>query len=153
MGSFISIACRCVGLCSIASTARYTPWPRIDFRDFGRQHLRKKANKLPRSRSALAYERMIRFLLFIDGLLGLYILILIAAAVMSWLIAFDVVNIRNNIVRLIWNVLTALTEPALRPIRRYIPNLGGLDMSFLVLFIVIQFVRAVVVPNLIDVMQ
>jgi YggT family protein len=96
---------------------------------------------------------MIRFLLFIDGLLWLYILILIAAAVMSWLIAFNVVNIRNDFVRLIVNLLTALTEPVLRPIRRFIPNLGGLDMSFLVLFIAIQFVRAVVLPTLVDAMQ
>jgi YggT family protein len=93
---------------------------------------------------------MIYLLDFIDSLLGLYILVLVVAAVMSWLIAFNVVNIRNDAVRFIWNALTALTEPLLRPIRRYIPTVGGLDLSFLVLFIAIQFVRAVVLPILTD---
>ena len=93
---------------------------------------------------------MVYLLDFIDSLLYLYILVLVVAAVLSWLIAFNVVNIRNDVVRLVLRVVTALTEPVLQPIRRYVPSLGGLDLSFLLLFIAIQFVRAVVLPILID---
>jgi YggT family protein len=93
---------------------------------------------------------MIRLLLFIDWLLGLYVFILILSAIMSWLIAFDVVNLRNNLVRSIMYALDALTNPVLAPIRRFVPSLGGLDISFLVLFILIQLVRSVIIPDLID---
>lgn len=93
---------------------------------------------------------MIYLISFIDSLLGLYIIILIVTAVMSWLFAFDVINHRNSVVQMIWTALGALTEPALRPIRRIIPNFGGLDMSFIVLFIGIQFVRSVLLPILLD---
>lgn len=92
----------------------------------------------------------IRILGFVDWLLGFYVFILIFAAIMSWLIAFNVVNIRNDVVRTVVHVLDALTEPVLRPIRRYVPAFGGLDISFLILFIAIQFVRAVILPSLID---
>jgi YggT family protein len=93
---------------------------------------------------------MIRLLFFIDWLLGLYVFILIVTAIMSWLIAFDVVNLRNNLVRSVMYALEALTTPALAPLRRYVPNIGGLDISFLVLFILIQFIRSVIIPELID---
>ena len=93
---------------------------------------------------------MIHLLNFIDSLLWLYIVILIVTAVMSWLFAFDVINHRNNVVQMVWTTLLAVTEPALRPIRRVTPNLGGLDMSFLVLFIGLQFVRGVLLPILTD---
>jgi YggT family protein len=96
---------------------------------------------------------MIRLLLFIDWLLGLYVFILILTAIMSWLIAFDVVNMRNNLVRSVMYALDSLTTPLLAPIRRYVPSLGGLDLSFLVLFILIQFIRSVIIPTLIDVFQ
>jgi YggT family protein len=93
---------------------------------------------------------MIRLLDFIDQLLGLYLFILICAAAMSWLIAFSVVNFKNNVVRSVVHALDALTEPVLRPIRRFVPPIGGLDMSFLVLCIAIQLVRSVIIPDLID---
>ncbi len=54
--------------------------------------------------------------------LNLYTWVIIAAAVLSWLIAFNVVNIRNDVVRSIWNMLLALTEPLLQPIRRFLPK-------------------------------
>jgi YggT family protein len=93
---------------------------------------------------------MIRLLDFIDWLLGLYVFILVVTAVMSWLVAFSVINTRNDFVRQVLYTLELLTEPALRPIRRFVPPLGGLDMSFLVLFILIQLVRSVVIPELQD---
>jgi YggT family protein len=96
---------------------------------------------------------MIRLLLFVDYLLGLYVFILVVAAILSWLIAFDVVNVRNNFVRSVSYALSALTEPVLAPIRRYVPALGGLDLSFLVLFLTIQLVRSVLIADLIDAMQ
>jgi YggT family protein len=96
---------------------------------------------------------MIRLLDFIDWLLGLYVFILIVTAVMSWLVAFNVINVRNDLVRQLLYTLDLLTEPALRPIRRFVPPLGGLDLSFLVLFILIQLVRAVIIPELKDLFE
>jgi YggT family protein len=96
---------------------------------------------------------MIRLLDFIDWLLGLYVFILVVTAIMSWLVAFSVINVRNDLVRQVLYTLDLLTEPALRPIRRFVPPLGGLDLSFLVLFILIQLVRAVIIPELKDLFE
>lgn len=93
---------------------------------------------------------LVRLLTFVDWLLGFYVFILVVAAVLSWLIAFQVVNTRNDVVRQILYTLEILTEPVLRPIRRFVPPLGGLDLSFLVLFIAIYFIRSVIIPTLID---
>lgn len=71
----------------------------------------------------------------------LYIYILIASAILSWLIAFNVVNMSNQVVAMIAEALWRLTEPALRPIRRFLPNLGGLDISPVVLILVLIFVQ------------
>jgi YggT family protein len=79
----------------------------------------------------------------IDELLNAYTWIVIASAIMSWLVAFGVVNVRNQIVRTIVNFLYAVTEPVLRPIRRVLPNLGGVDISPVVLLIGIYIVRSV----------
>jgi YggT family protein len=76
-----------------------------------------------------------------------------SATVADSYVAFDVVNLRNNIVRAVMHALDALTEPVLRPIRQYVPPLGGLDMSFLVLFLLIQLVRYVVIPDIADLFQ
>ncbi len=77
--------------------------------------------------------------------LDLYQWVIIALAIMSWLIAFDVLNIRQNFVRSIWNALNALTEPLLRPIRNVLPNLGGLDISPVILLLIIYFLQRVIV--------
>lgn len=76
--------------------------------------------------------------------LELYQWVIIIVAVMSWLIAFDVLNIRQNFVRTIWNALNALTEPLLRPIRNIMPNLGGLDISPVILLLIIFFLQRVI---------
>jgi YggT family protein len=76
--------------------------------------------------------------------LDLYKLVIIAAAVMSWLIAFNVVNVRNDVVRAVWSTLVGLTEPALRPIRRYLPNTGGIDISPVVLFLLILLIEQII---------
>jgi YggT family protein len=80
-------------------------------------------------------------LLVIYEALDLYKWVVIGAAVLSWLIAFNVVNIRNDLVRSIWNVLDALTTPLLRPIRNFLPNLGGIDISPIILLLAISFVQ------------
>src|SRR5262249_61135590 len=67
--------------------------------------------------------------LVIDIVLQLYIWLLIAAAILSWLVAFNVVNTRNQAVAVIGDFLYRVTEPALRPIRNVVPDLGGIDIS------------------------
>jgi YggT family protein len=76
--------------------------------------------------------------------LDLYTYVIIAVAIMSWLIAFNVINIYNDLVRSIWNFLNALTEPVLRPIRRLLPNLGGLDISPIIVLLIIFFIERVI---------
>jgi len=77
-------------------------------------------------------------------LLDLYIWLLIAAAVLSWLIAFNVVNIRNQFVGMIGDFLYRITEPVLQPIRNMMPNLGGLDISPVILILIIYFIQNVI---------
>jgi len=79
------------------------------------------------------------FMWLIHTIIHLYIYILVAAAVLSWLVAFSVVNMRNDIVRNISYFLYQVTEPALRPIRTVVPKLGGIDISFIVLWIALWF--------------
>lgn len=76
-------------------------------------------------------------------ILRLYTFVIFAAVILSWLLAFNVVNRHNDIVRSIWNFVTALTEPLLRPIRGIIPNLGGIDISPLILLVIIYFLSSV----------
>jgi YggT family protein len=77
--------------------------------------------------------------------LQLYIWLLIAQAVLSWLIAFNVVNTRNQFVSMVWDFLYRITEPALGPIRRLLPNLGGIDISPVILILLIIFIERVIV--------
>ena len=92
---------------------------------------------------------MTAFLQFIDWLLAAYLIIVFASVVFSWLYAFNVVNPRNQFVALVGQTLNALTEPVLRPIRRALPTASGVDFSPMVLVIIIIFIRAVVIRNLI----
>jgi YggT family protein len=76
-----------------------------------------------------------------DIALELYMWLIIISAVLSWLVAFNVVNTRNQLVFTIGKFLHSMTEPALRPIRRFVPNFGGVDISPVVLILVILFIR------------
>ena len=76
--------------------------------------------------------------------LQLYTYVIIIVAIMSWLIAFNVINVYNNVVRAIWDALNALTEPVLRPIRRMLPSFSGLDLSPLVLLLLIFLLQDVI---------
>ena len=80
------------------------------------------------------------FVLVID----LYIWVVIASAILSWLVAFNVVNTNNRVVLVIGHTLYRLTEPALRPIRSILPNLGGIDISPVILILLLLFIRDVV---------
>jgi YggT family protein len=91
---------------------------------------------------------MLRLLYFIDFLLNLYIFILIAQAILSWLIVFNVVNTRSPVVSMIGEFLYRITEPVLRPIRQLLPNFGGIDISPLVLILIIYFIQIVIIGNL-----
>jgi YggT family protein len=79
-----------------------------------------------------------------DTVITLYIYVLIANAIFSWLIAFNVINDRNSFVANIGDFLHRATEPALRPIRRFMPNLGGIDLSPVALIIGLMFIRMLV---------
>lgn len=80
-------------------------------------------------------------LILIDTVLNLVMIVIIASVVMSWLVAFNVVNMRNHIVATIVDALYRLTEPMLRPIRRFLPNLGGIDISPVILILLIFFLQ------------
>jgi YggT family protein len=71
----------------------------------------------------------------------LYVWALILSAVLSWLVAFNVINTKNRFVYTVGDFLYRITEPALRPIRRIIPNLGGIDISPIILILALFFVR------------
>jgi YggT family protein len=77
--------------------------------------------------------------------LDIYIWLLIAAAVLSWLIAFNVINTRNQFVSMVVDFLYRVTEPVLRPIRSLLPNLGGIDVSPVVLILVIILIKDIIV--------
>lgn len=77
--------------------------------------------------------------------LQIYIWLLIAAAVLSWLVAFNVVNTRNPVVHAVGDFLYRITEPVLRPIRNMLPNLGGIDVSPVILILLILLIENVIV--------
>ncbi len=77
----------------------------------------------------------------IDNVVSLYIWILFFSVIASWLINFNVINTSNRVVYMIVDALYKLTEPALRPIRRLLPNMGGLDLSPVVLILMLYFIR------------
>lgn len=81
---------------------------------------------------------------FIDLLLDIVIWIVIAQIVVSWLLAFGILNMSNRFVAQIANALYQITDPVLRPIRRVLPSFSGLDLSPIVLFLAIWFVRLVI---------
>lgn len=77
----------------------------------------------------------------IDFALNIFVYLIIASAIYSWLFAFNVINTRNPFVAQVGTFLYRVTEPALAPIRRFMPDLGGVDISPIILFIIIYFIR------------
>jgi YggT family protein len=87
---------------------------------------------------------MVPLIGFIVLVIDLYIWVVIAGAILSWLIAFNVVNTQNRFVYSVADMLYRITEPALRPIRSVLPNLGGIDISPVILILFLLFIRDVV---------
>jgi YggT family protein len=81
------------------------------------------------------------FVWLVLNILGLYVWIIVAAVIMSWLVSFGVINIHNQLARSLVIALQALTEPVFRPIRRVIPPMGGLDLSPLVALVLVEFLE------------
>jgi YggT family protein len=88
---------------------------------------------------------MIALYHLIDTVLEIYVWLLLASVILSWLVALNVVNTRNPAVYTAGDFLYRLTEPALRPIRRILPNMGGIDLSPIVLILGIFFIRNLMV--------
>jgi YggT family protein len=87
------------------------------------------------------------FLLYIcDALLSLLSTVIIGNAILSWLVAFDVVNLRNRFVSSIADVLDAISRPVLAPFRRFIPPLGGVDITPVIALLVIEAARKTLLP-------
>lgn len=84
---------------------------------------------------------MMSLVILIDTVLDLYMWVFIVSAVLSWLVMFNVINTHNRFVATVMDVLSRLTEPLLRPIRRVMPVMGGLDLSPMVAILAIFFVR------------
>jgi YggT family protein len=84
---------------------------------------------------------MYAFLHLVNTIITIYIWLLIAQAVLSWLVAFGVVNRYNRVVATVGDFLWRVTEPLLRPLRRVIPDLGGIDISPVILILLLWFIR------------
>ncbi len=80
--------------------------------------------------------------------IDIYWWLIIASAIFSWLYAFNVVNPRNQFVGTIGNALYRITEPALRPIRSIMPDLGGIDISPIILLLILFFIRQLILTTI-----
>jgi YggT family protein len=84
---------------------------------------------------------MYAFLNLVSTVITIYIWLLIAQAVLSWLVAFGIANRHNRVVYTVGDFLWRITEPLLRPIRRVLPDLGGIDVSPVILILLLYFIR------------
>jgi len=87
---------------------------------------------------------VIPFLIVLSAALSIYAWIVIASVIMSWLISFKVINLSNNFVVMVNDFLNRATEPALMRIRRFLPIMGGFDLSPLVLILILWFFQGVI---------
>ena len=83
-------------------------------------------------------------------LLTILLWVIIIQAVMSWLLAFNVINTHNDFVRNVWTTLDRITEPLYRPIRRVMPDFGALDLSPLVAIVILNILISFVLPSMIQ---
>lgn len=91
---------------------------------------------------------MYAVIILIDQIINIYIWTLLAYIMSSWLIAFKIINPWQPAVRMIINVLARLHEPILRQVRRYLPDIGRIDLSPIVLFLAAQFIRNLLINSL-----
>jgi YggT family protein len=87
-------------------------------------------------------DAMLSLAVLIDKVIDIYTWIVIAGAIISWLVAFSVINVNNQFIRVVVDLLYRLTEPVLRPIRKILPNLGGVDISPVILLLGLFFIRS-----------
>ena len=91
---------------------------------------------------------MIALLQIVQLLFNLVWWVIVIQAVLSWLIAFNVINTQSDFVRTVWNALQKITEPLYRPIRRILPDFGALDLSPLVVLLILYILTNIVIPNI-----
>jgi len=91
---------------------------------------------------------MIALLQTISMLLSIVWWIFLIMIIMSWLINFNVINTRNQFVATVWRVVNQITDPILRPIRKIVPPLGGLDLSPIIVFVIIFFLQSFIANDL-----
>ena len=91
---------------------------------------------------------MIALLQIVQLLLNLVWWVIVIQAILSWLIAFNVINTHSDFVRSVWNALQKITEPLYRPIRRVLPDFGALDLSPLVVLLILYILTNIVIPNI-----
>ena len=91
---------------------------------------------------------MIALLRIVEVLLNVVWWIIVVQAILSWLLAFNVINQSNDFVRSVWYALQRMTEPLYRPIRRILPDFGALDLSPLVVLLVLYILQTIVIPSI-----
>jgi YggT family protein len=91
---------------------------------------------------------MLSIIWLVDALFNLVWWLILASVVMSWLFAFNIVNVNNPTVRQISHGLSRVTEPMLAPIRRILPNMGGLDLSPIILLLGLEFLRRFIIETM-----
>jgi YggT family protein len=91
--------------------------------------------------------RMTSIFQILEYLLTILFWIIMAQVILSWLIAFNVINTRNDFVRQFLYALDRITEPLYRPLRRILPDFGGLDFSPMIVLIVIKILQDILLPN------
>jgi YggT family protein len=91
---------------------------------------------------------LIALLQIVQLLLNLVWWVIVIQAILSWLIAFNVINTHSDFVRTVWNALQKITEPLYRPIRRILPDFGALDLSPLVVLLILYILTNIVIPNI-----
>ena len=91
---------------------------------------------------------LIALLQIVQLLLNLVWWVIVIQAILSWLIAFNVINTHSDFVRTVWNALQKITEPLYRPIRRVLPDFGALDLSPLVVLLILYILTNIVIPNI-----
>lgn len=96
---------------------------------------------------------MLSFLTVIDMALGMYIWMLVISAIISWLAAFNIVNMRNPVVAAVSDFLYRLTEPVLRRVRKFVPLVNGIDLSPVIVIFAIIFLRLLIRNNIVDLLR
>ena len=91
---------------------------------------------------------MIALLQTISMVLTLVWWVFLIMIIMSWLISFNVINTRNQFVASLWRIINQITEPILRPIRRVVPPVGGLDLSPIIVFVILFFLQSFIANDL-----